>query len=221
MHGPGPRSAASCVKAGASGKPVPPCLSAGRRGNSSVQSRGPKISLRLSRKDGCLYGLSPEKSSSTAVMFLPPIRKEDQNMPPVMSMKTKVASTPTAGHRRPLVSPAMLIASIAPGRCSVRRKTRLAQNVHQFSSTKCLWLRHPTQVPIHGQWWSMRRTQQPHSAQWCARSGRGMEHFLHHVAFPGCHSSRAGATGSASPTFRTNSRHSRGKVPGSARCACR
>mmetsp|Transcript_1574 Transcript_1574/g.5380 ORF Transcript_1574/g.5380 Transcript_1574/m.5380 type:complete len:208 (-) Transcript_1574:300-923(-) len=158
----------------------------GGRGTSSLQSKGPSICRKFSMQD-ILYGFSPLNSSSTAVMFLDPITMDAMNMPPVIRRKRKAARTPMA-DRTPLdraAPPIMSSALSAFGLLRVRRKTRLAQKDHQFRSTKYLWFRQPTQPPIHGQWWSMRRTQEAHWAQWCARSGRSHWHFRHHVACPG------------------------------------
>ncbi len=43
---------------------------------------------------------------------------------------------------------------------------------------KYFWFHSPTQLLIHGQWWSMRRTQRRQMRQWCARGGRYVSHLI-------------------------------------------
>ena len=45
------------------------------------------------------------------------------------------------------------------------------------------WLRAPTQVPSHRQWWSCVSTQRSQTGQWCVRSRWKAPHRSHH--FPG------------------------------------
>jgi len=92
---------------------------------------------------------------------------------------------------------------------------------YMHSWRKNLWLRKPTQLLIHGQWWSYRITQHPQSKQWWARSGRGNRHFMHIVAFLGCHSFFEGAMGSAGPALTTKACHVSGRTPGSEKRARR
>jgi hypothetical protein len=45
------------------------------------------------------------------------------------------------------------------------------RNAYRTSRKKNLWFLNPTQFAIHGQWWSIRRTQDLHARQWWQRSG--------------------------------------------------
>lgn len=44
-------------------------------------------------------------------------------------------------------------------------------------------MRSPTQLLIHGQWWSIRRIHRWQMRQWCARGGRYVSHRVHTVQF--------------------------------------
>mmetsp|Transcript_18458 Transcript_18458/g.50678 ORF Transcript_18458/g.50678 Transcript_18458/m.50678 type:complete len:204 (+) Transcript_18458:381-992(+) len=61
-----------------------------------------------------------------------------------------------------------------------------ANAAYKFIRMKNLWLPIPTQLPTHGQWWSMRLTHLSQTEQWCARSGLASLQRRHLVCAPGC-----------------------------------
>mmetsp|Transcript_125363 Transcript_125363/g.250226 ORF Transcript_125363/g.250226 Transcript_125363/m.250226 type:complete len:210 (+) Transcript_125363:193-822(+) len=172
-------------------------------GRSVFQPIGPISCRRLSKSECILYGFSPENNSSMAVVFLSAWKSDWQNMPPVTSKNSQAPVTPKKGNMFGSVVNAILRMFRASNELGDRRETkkvRHAKNDHKFRSRKALWLRHPMHPAIHGQWWSMRRTQVPQSLQWCERSGRSARHFLHQVTAPGFQPARRRGSSSCSST---------------------